>query len=68
MATIRSLADTLHLTVVMVTHRLAQARTASTQTVFMEAGRVIESGPTAMMFTSPVETRTREYLLREATA
>ena len=65
MTTIRSLADTLHLTVVMVTHRLAEARNASTLTVFMEAGRVVESGPTRTMFTSPVEARTREYLLRE---
>ena len=65
MATIRSLADTLHLTVVMVTHRLAEARNASTLTVFMEAGRVIESGPTQTMFASPNEARTREYLLRE---
>ena len=66
MATIRSLADTLHLTVVMVTHRLAEARTVSTQTVFMEAGRVVESGPTETMFTSPRAARTREYLVREA--
>ena len=45
METIRTLADQLHLTIVMVTHRLAEARGASTHTVFMEAGRVIESGP-----------------------
>jgi ABC-type phosphate transport system ATPase subunit len=37
----------------------------STHTVFMEAGRVVESGPTKMMFTAPREARTREYLLRE---
>ncbi|MEO8564389.1 MAG: ATP-binding cassette domain-containing protein [bacterium] len=65
MATIRTLADTMQLTVVMVTHRLAEAKAASTHTVFMDAGRVIESGPTDMMFTAPNETRTRDYLLRE---
>ncbi len=65
MATIRSLAETLRLTVVMVTHRLAEARAVSTHTVFMEAGRVIESGLTEMMFTAPHEARTREYLVRE---
>ncbi|MDB4884017.1 MAG: ABC-type polar amino acid transport system, ATPase component [Gemmatimonadetes bacterium] len=64
MATIRTLADTMHLTVVMVSHRLAEARAVSTHTVFMEAGRVIETGPTEMMFTAPHEARTREYLLR----
>ena len=65
MATIRTLATQLHLTIVMVTHRLAEARRASTQTVFMEAGRIVESGPTETMFTSPKESRTREYLRRE---
>ena len=64
MATIHTLADQLHLTIVMVTHRLAEARSASTHTVFMEAGRVVESGPTETMFTSPTESRTREYLQR----
>ena len=65
MATIHTLAQQLHLTIVMVTHRLAEARGASTHTVFMEAGRVVESGATETMFTSPAEARTREYLRRE---
>ena len=68
MDTIRALAERLHLTVVMVTHRLAEARAVSTQTVFMEAGRVVESGATDTMFTEPREARTREYLLREGRA
>jgi putative ABC transport system ATP-binding protein len=63
-STVRRLADTMHLTVVMVTHRLEEARAASTHVVFMEQGRVIESGPTATMFTAPSESRTRDYLLR----
>ncbi len=65
MATVRTLADTMHLTVVMVSHRLEEARTVSTHTVFMEAGQVIETGPTEAMFTAPGEARTRSYLLRE---
>ncbi|CAN5141567.1 phosphate ABC transporter ATP-binding protein [soil metagenome] len=65
MTTIRGLADTLHLTVVMVTHRLAEARAVSTHTVFMEAGRVVEAGPTHVMFSAPNEARTREFLMRE---
>jgi putative ABC transport system ATP-binding protein len=64
MATIRTLADTMHLAVVMVSHRLEEARAVSTHTVFMEGGRVIESGPTEAMFTAPSEPRTRDYLLR----
>ncbi|MEP7347277.1 MAG: phosphate ABC transporter ATP-binding protein, partial [Gemmatimonadaceae bacterium] len=63
-ATVRTLADTMHLTVVMVTHRLEEARAASTYTVFMESGRVIETGPTETMFTAPKEERTRHYLRR----
>jgi polar amino acid transport system ATP-binding protein len=64
MTTIRTLADTMHLTVVMVTHRLEEARAVSTHTVFMDAGRVIETGPTELMFTAPHGTRTRDYLVR----
>jgi putative ABC transport system ATP-binding protein len=64
MATIRTLADTMDLTVVMVSHRLEEARAVSTHTVFMDGGRVIETGPTETMFTAPNETRTRSYLLR----
>jgi ABC-type methionine transport system ATPase subunit len=64
MTTIRRLADTMHLTVVMVTHRLEEARAVSTHAVFMENGLVIEAGPTAVMFGAPTEPRTREYLVR----
>jgi putative ABC transport system ATP-binding protein len=66
MTTVRTLADTMHLTVVMVSHRLEEARAASTHTVFMDGGRVIEAGPTETMFTAPHEPRTRSYLLRES--
>jgi ABC-type methionine transport system ATPase subunit len=65
MDTVRTLADTMHLTVVMVSHRLEEARAASTHTVFMEGGRVVETGPTETMFTAPREARTRSYLMRE---
>lgn len=64
LTTVRSLADTMHLTVLMVTHRLDEARSMSTHTVFMEAGTVIESGPTETMFTAPTQHRTRDYLVR----
>ncbi|MDB4889877.1 MAG: metN2 [Gemmatimonadetes bacterium] len=65
LATIRSLADTMHLTVVMVTHRLEEARAVSTHTVFMEAGTVIESGATETMFSAPTQPRTRDFLVRQ---
>ena len=63
MITVRRLADEAAVSIVMVTHRLAEARSASTHTVLLEDGRVIESGPTAMLFTAPRVERTRRYLL-----
>ncbi len=50
------------LTVVVVTHNLAQAARISQQTVFMLEGRVVESGPTEVVFHQPRDTRTEDYL------
>jgi len=63
MLTVRRLADDVGVTIIMVTHRLEEARSASTHLVLLEAGRVIESGRTSVMFSSPNEERTRGYLL-----
>jgi putative ABC transport system ATP-binding protein len=63
MTTVRRLAEDAAVTIIMVTHRLAEARAASSHTVLLEAGRVIEAGPTSVMFSAPNEPRTREYLL-----
>ncbi len=50
-------------TIVMVTHRLTEARQASTYTVMLEAGRVVEAGATAELFSRPKSERTRGYLM-----
>lgn len=63
MMTVRDLVAGGRRSIVMVTHRLDEARMASTVTVVLEAGRVLEAGPTAQLFTSPTEARTRQYLL-----
>ena len=63
MATVRDLVARGGLSIVMVTHRLAEARQASTFTVVLEQGRIVETGPTAALFSSPRESRTREYLV-----
>jgi len=63
MTTVRRLAEQAAVTIVMVTHRLAEARAASTHTVLLEAGRIIETGPTDVLFSKPNEERTRQYLL-----
>ena len=63
MTTVRDLVGRGGLSVVMVTHRLAEARQASAFTVVLESGRVVEAGPTAALFSAPREARTREYLV-----
>jgi ABC-type methionine transport system ATPase subunit len=60
--TLTRLRNETQLTIVMVTHRLSEARAASTHTVMLEAGRVIEQGPTPQMISNPVHERTRAYI------
>jgi len=50
-------------TMVMVTHRLAEARAVSSFTMLLEAGRVVEAGATSELFERPREARTRQYLM-----
>jgi phosphate transport system ATP-binding protein len=50
------------LTVVIVTHNLQQAARVSDHTVFFYLGRLVETGPTEELFTSPREERTEAYL------
>lgn len=49
-------------TVVVVTHSLQQASRASTYSVFMYLGRVIEVGPTEHIFTKPQSQLTEDYI------
>ena len=58
--TVRQLADTY--TVVIVTHNMQQARRVSDRTAFLDAGRLVETGPTERVFVTPTEDRTREYV------
>jgi ABC-type methionine transport system ATPase subunit len=62
MRTLRRLRDSTGLTIVMVTHRLSEARLASTYAVMLEAGRVVEAGPSARLFSASTEARTREFI------
>ncbi|GJG87004.1 phosphate ABC transporter ATP-binding protein [Gemmatimonadetes bacterium T265] len=48
--------------VVMVTHRLREARETSTYLVALEAGRVLEAGPSAALFDAAAHPRVRAYL------
>lgn len=50
------------LTLVVVTHNLAQARRIAEQTMFLFGGRLVEFGPTAQLFESPNEPETMRYV------
>ena len=62
LATVARLSRERGLAVIMVTHRLAEARAISTHTVMLEAGRVVEAGPTDRLFAAATSARTRTYL------
>ncbi len=49
-------------TVVIVTHNLQQAARVSDVTAFLYLGELIETGPTARIFTAPREARTEAYV------
>jgi phosphate transport system ATP-binding protein len=50
------------LTVVIVTHNLAQARRMAANTVFFYNGRLVEWGETSRIFEAPVEPETASYV------
>ncbi|HEU5210361.1 MAG TPA: phosphate ABC transporter ATP-binding protein [Longimicrobiales bacterium] len=62
LSTIARLPREYGVSVVMVTHRLYEARDMSTWTVMLEAGSVVEAGPTSRLFTAAVNERTRAFL------
>jgi phosphate transport system ATP-binding protein len=51
-----------HLSIVIVTHNLAQARRISDRTVFFHTGRLVETAPTVDLFESPVRPETARYI------
>jgi phosphate transport system ATP-binding protein len=59
-ALIRSLVP--ELTVVIVTHNLAQARRVADRTIFLNSGRLVEHGETRQMFSNPAEEETARYV------
>ncbi|AOE83210.1 amino acid ABC transporter ATP-binding protein [Pseudomonas sp. TCU-HL1] len=58
---IRSLADD-GMTMVMVTHEMSFAAQISSQVVFMEAGRIVETGAPGPLFQAPKTERLRRFL------
>ncbi len=52
------------MTMVVVTHEMAFARTVSDRVVFMDKGVVLEDAAPAELFGNPKHQRTREFLSR----
>jgi polar amino acid transport system ATP-binding protein len=51
-------------TMVLATHEMGFARDVATRVCFLDAGRILESGPPERIFTAPAEERTRQFLRR----
>jgi phosphate transport system ATP-binding protein len=51
-----------NVSIILVTHNIAQAGRVSDFTVFLYLGELIEYGPTVSLFTVPKDKRTEEYL------
>jgi polar amino acid transport system ATP-binding protein len=52
------------MTMLIATHEMAFAREISDRVCFLDAGRILEQGPPDVLFTSPLEERTRAFLQR----
>lgn len=61
LSVMRQLADE-GMTMLVVTHEMGFARTVSNKVIFMEDGRVVESGSSLKMFEHPGKERTKEFL------
>jgi polar amino acid transport system ATP-binding protein len=56
------------MTMVVVTHEMGFARDAATRVMFLDRGRVVESGSPEKFFTQPETERARQFLQRYAGA
>lgn len=59
--TIRTLAGS-GITMLLVSHEMAFVREISDRVVMMDAGRVVETGPPAAIFTAPAQPRTQAFI------
>jgi putative ABC transport system ATP-binding protein len=65
METVRRLSHERRLTVIMITHRLAEARLISDSVVLMESGRIVGAESTAQIFEQSANNRLRAFLDNE---
>ena len=59
---IRRLADSRHMTMIIVTHEMGFAREVSSRVIFMGDGRILEEGPPEQLFSAPKTERLRSFL------
>jgi len=52
------------MTMIIATHEMGFARDIANRVCFLDAGRILEVGPPAEMFSAPREERTRQFLQR----
>ncbi len=52
------------MTMVIATHEMGFARDIANRVCFLDAGRILEQGPPAQIFSNPQEPRTRQFLNR----
>ena len=52
------------MTMVIATHEMGFARDIANRVCFLDAGRILEDGPPAEMFSAPREERTQQFLQR----
>jgi len=53
-----------HMTMIIVTHEMAFAKDVCDKVLFMDRGVVVEEGPPSVIFNSPKEDRTKEFLAK----
>ncbi|MEV6491639.1 amino acid ABC transporter ATP-binding protein [Actinoplanes sp. NPDC051633] len=63
LAVMRSLAED-GMTMIVVTHEMSFARDVASRVVFMDDGKVVETGPPAEVLTAPRHERTKTFLQR----
>lgn len=51
-----------NMTIVMVTHNIFQARRVAQDVIFLHEGRIVEMGATKKIFSSPEDSRTRDFV------
>ena len=63
LSVIRELAEA-GMTMILATHEMGFARDIANRVCFLDAGRILEQGPPARIFSDPQEPRTRQFLNR----